>query len=89
MNNVYKLIPTKQTIWYLHAATYFPTKATWIKAIHARDFIIWPLLTVNNIGKYFPEFVLTQNGYMKGLHQNDDSTHVEQDTSTTTEYQKS
>jgi hypothetical protein len=43
--NVYILPSIPQSIRYLHAAAGFSVEATWIKAIKAGNFIIWPGLT--------------------------------------------
>jgi hypothetical protein len=40
--NVYSLPSMPQTIRYLHAATGFPTKDSWIKAIKNGNYATWP-----------------------------------------------
>ena len=54
IHNVYELPSTKQVICYLHACAGFPTKTTWIKAIHAGNFAIWPHLTLKAVQQHFP-----------------------------------
>ncbi len=44
-NNVYSLPSIPQTITYLHAATGFPVKETWMDTIKAGNFITWSSLT--------------------------------------------
>ena len=52
-------------IRYYHAATGFPTKTTWIKAIKAGNYATWPGLTTNAVRKHFPESEETQKGHMR------------------------
>jgi hypothetical protein len=63
-----------QTIQYLYAATGFPTKDSWIKAIKNRNYAMWPGITVEAVNKHFPESVDTQKGHMKKQRQNVRST---------------
>eukprot|EP00804_Cyclotella_cryptica_P013550 CCRYP_012907-RA/>CCRYP_012907-RA protein AED:0.59 eAED:0.66 QI:0/0/0/1/1/1/2/0/788 len=63
-NSVYDLPSTKQAIKWMHAVCGYPVKSTWLKAVHASNFIGWPLLTVRNIQKYFPETVETPKGHL-------------------------
>ena len=39
INHVYELPSVKPDVRYLHAAIGFPTKATWLKAIWAGNFL--------------------------------------------------
>ena len=55
IGNVYELPSIEQTIRYLHAAAGFPTKTTWLKATRKGNYNTWPLLTVKNVNKHFPE----------------------------------
>ena len=34
LHNVYELPSVEPTIWYLHGTAGFPTKTSWLKAIH-------------------------------------------------------
>ena len=56
----------------MHAICGYPVKTTWVKAVKAGNFVCWPLLTVKNINKYYPEMDETPKGYMnqqrKNLH---------------------
>ena len=76
IGNVYELPSIEQTIWYLHAAAGFPTKTTWLKAIRKGNYNTWPLLTVKNVNKHFPESEKTQQGHMRSQRQGVRSTKV-------------
>ena len=53
----------------MHACAGFPTKRTWIKAIKKGNFIEWPILTVENVNKNFPESEETVKGHMNHQRQ--------------------
>ena len=80
LHNVYELPIVEPTIWYLHGAAGFPTKASWLKAICKGNYISWPLNNVKNVAKYFPESEETQKGNMRGQHQGLRSTRVAEPT---------
>eukprot|EP00804_Cyclotella_cryptica_P005331 CCRYP_020409-RA/>CCRYP_020409-RA protein AED:0.39 eAED:0.39 QI:0/-1/0/1/-1/1/1/0/334 len=63
--NVYKLPSIEQTIRYLHAAAGYPTKNTWLTAIRHGNYSTWPLITIKNVNKHFPQSEETQQGHMK------------------------
>ena len=65
INNVYELPSTENAILYWHAMAGFPPQMTWIQAIQAGNYNLWPLITVQNINKYFPESDEMQNGHMQ------------------------
>ena len=67
--NVYELPSIEQTIRYLHAAAGFPTKTTWLAAIRQGNFNTWPLVTVSNVHKHFPQSEETQQGHMRSQRQ--------------------
>eukprot|EP00804_Cyclotella_cryptica_P024344 CCRYP_015312-RA/>CCRYP_015312-RA protein AED:0.46 eAED:0.67 QI:0/0/0/1/0.5/0.33/3/0/382 len=67
--NVYELPSIQQTIRYLHAAAGFPTKTTWMAAIRRGNYDTWPLVTVANIHKHFPQSEETQQGHMRSQRQ--------------------
>jgi hypothetical protein len=48
-NSVYDLPSTKQAIKWMHAICGYPIKATWLKAIKARDYVGWPMLTERSV----------------------------------------
>ena len=73
-NSVYDLPSTEQAIRWMHAVCGYPVKSTWLKAIQAGNFIGWPLLTVRNIQKYFPETVETPKGHINQSRKNVRST---------------
>jgi hypothetical protein len=49
LHNVYKLPSVELTIWYLHGAAGFPTKASWLKAIRKGNYLSWPLINVKTL----------------------------------------
>ena len=55
---------SKQSDTYVHACAGFPTRRTWIKGIKKGNFIGWPVLTVKNVNKHFPESDETVKGHM-------------------------
>ena len=69
INNVYKFPSIETAIRYLHGASGFPTKATWLKAIQNRGYLLWPLVNVKNVNKFFPESEETQKGHMRTQRQ--------------------
>ena len=73
-NSVYDLPSTEQAIRWLHAVCGYPVKSTWLKAVQAGNFMGWPLLTVRNIQKYFPETVETPKGHLNQSRKNVRST---------------
>ena len=56
-------------ICYLHGATGFPTKATWLKDIRDGNYLSWHLINVKNVNKFFPESEDTQKGHMRTQRQ--------------------
>eukprot|EP00804_Cyclotella_cryptica_P010972 CCRYP_016689-RA/>CCRYP_016689-RA protein AED:0.31 eAED:0.36 QI:0/0/0/1/1/1/5/0/1039 len=54
-HSVYDLPSTEQAIKWMHAVCGYPVKSTWLKAIQAGNFVGWPLLTVKNVHKYYPD----------------------------------
>ena len=65
IRHVYKLPHVESAIRCIDAATGFPTKSTWLKAIRKGNFLSWPLINVKNFHKYFPESKETQRGHMR------------------------
>eukprot|EP00804_Cyclotella_cryptica_P009391 CCRYP_018074-RA/>CCRYP_018074-RA protein AED:0.17 eAED:0.15 QI:0/0/0/0.75/0/0/4/0/1210 len=72
--NVYELPSIEQSIRYLHAAAGFPTKSTWLAAIRKGNYRTWPLITVKNAHKHFPQYEETQQGHMRNQRQGTRST---------------
>ena len=69
VNNLFDMPSIEQGIRFVHACCGFPTKATWLKAIRKGNFVGWPLVTVENVNKYFPESEETQKGHMNHQRQ--------------------
>eukprot|EP00804_Cyclotella_cryptica_P020437 CCRYP_014425-RA/>CCRYP_014425-RA protein AED:0.04 eAED:0.02 QI:0/0/0/1/1/1/2/0/1218 len=67
--NVYELPSIQQAIRYLHAAAGFPTKRTWMNAIRHGNYDTWPLVTIANVHKHFPQSEETQQGHMRSQRQ--------------------
>jgi hypothetical protein len=74
--NVHGLPSTPMAIRYLHAAAGYPTKSTWTAAIKNGNFVTWPLLTVENVNKHYPENNETDKGHMKMQRMNVRSTKI-------------
>ena len=69
IHHVYDLLSIQPAIRYLHAATGFPKKQTWLKEICNGSYLTWPLIKVKNVNKFFPESEETQHGHMRGQRQ--------------------
>ena len=74
INNVYDLPSIEPAIRYLHGAIGYPTKATWLKAIHNGNYLTWPLFKVKILNKFFPESEETHKGHMRTQRQGVQST---------------
>jgi hypothetical protein len=53
-------------------------KLTWLKAIKARNFVGWPMLTERNVQKYYPKTIKTAKGHLNQTRKNVLSTKVKQ-----------
>lgn len=73
-NSVYDLPSVEQGIKWMHAVCSYPVKSTWSNAIKAGNFQGWPLLTVANVKRYYPESDETPKGHMAQARQNVRST---------------
>eukprot|EP00956_Cyclotella_meneghiniana_P036454 scaffold125927_cov79-Cyclotella_meneghiniana.AAC.1 len=73
-NSVYDLPSTEQAIKWMHAVCGYPVKTTWLKAIKAGNYVGWPLLTVKNVTKYYPETTETPKGHLNQTRKNVRST---------------
>ena len=69
VHNVFDQPSVEQTIRYRHDSICFRTKRTRIKAIKKRNFIGCPLVTAENMGKYFPQSEETVKGHMNHQRQ--------------------
>ena len=58
----------------MHVVCGYPVKTKWVKAVKAGNFAGWPLLTVKNINKYYPETDETPKGHMNQQRKNVRST---------------
>eukprot|EP00804_Cyclotella_cryptica_P019415 CCRYP_006612-RA/>CCRYP_006612-RA protein AED:0.40 eAED:0.40 QI:0/-1/0/1/-1/1/1/0/326 len=72
--NVYELPSIEQSIRYLHSAAGFPTKSTWLAAICKGNYSTWPLITVKNVHKHFPQSEEMQQGHTRNQRQGTRST---------------
>jgi hypothetical protein len=75
-NSVYNLPLTKQAIKWMHAVYGYPVKSTWLKAIKARKYVGWPMLTECNVQKYYPKMIRTAKGHLNQTRKNVWSTKV-------------
>ena len=55
INNFYKLPSLERSFLYLYVSAGFPTKATWRKIIGKGKYLTWPLITVEDVKKHFPD----------------------------------
>ena len=76
INNVYELPIIGRAVRYLHAATGFPTKVTWMKAIHNGNYLSWPLINIQNVSKHFPGSEEILKGHMSNQLQGIQSTKI-------------
>ena len=86
-NSVYDLPSTEQAIKWMHAVCGYPVKTTWLKAIKAGNYIGWPLLTVKNVTKYYPETTETPKGHLNQARKNVRSTKPKPFKTTSTQLQ--
>ncbi len=64
-NAIFDLPNTRQSLMYLHAAAGFPVKETFLDAVRAGNYAMWPGLTTTLIAKHFPDLDEMQKGHMK------------------------
>ena len=69
INNIFDLPSTEQIIRYVHACAGFPTRRTLIRAIKKGNLVGWPMVTVKNVNKNFPESEETVKGHMNHQRQ--------------------
>ena len=72
--STYDLSSVEALIRYFHAAAGFPVRYTWLKAIKAGNFDLWPGLTYQNATKYCPTSKETIKGHMVQTRQHVRST---------------
>ena len=63
-DNVYELPSIRQRIKWMHAVCGYLVKSTWMKAIRVGNFVGWPILTVKNVHKHYPETEETPKGHL-------------------------
>ncbi len=68
-NTIFDLPNNQQTVLYYHTAVGFPPKETFLDAVHAVNYTMWPGLRTQLINKHFPDSDETQKGHMKGQRQ--------------------
>ena len=68
--SAYDLPSVEALVRYFHATTGYPVKDTWLKAIRAGTYAMWPGLTLQNATRYFPVPVATLKGHMVQTRQN-------------------
>jgi hypothetical protein len=66
INVILDLPSARQNFLWHHAATRFPPKETFIKAVCNGNYATWPKLTVQLIHKYMPDLDETAKGHLKG-----------------------
>ncbi len=64
-HNVYSLPLIHQSVKFMHAATGFPVKETWLAVVQAGNYVTWPGLTADAVRKHCPDFDEMQKGHMK------------------------
>ena len=71
---MYDLPSTDEAVKWMHAVCGYPFKSTWPKAIKAGNFTGWPMLTIHNLSKYYPETTETPKGHLNQSRKNVRST---------------
>ena len=64
---MYELTNTEKVVAWYHATACYPTKTTWLKEIDTGFFATWPLLTMKEVRKNFPEAEETSKGHMRRI----------------------
>jgi hypothetical protein len=75
-NSVYDLPSIEQAVKWMHAVCGYPVKSTWMHTIKAGNYVGWPMLTEQNISKYYPKPDKTLKGHMNQARKNVWSTKV-------------
>jgi hypothetical protein len=87
-NNVYDLPSIEQAVKWMHAVCGYPVKSTWMRTIRAGNYVGWPMLTEQNVSKYYPESDETLKGHMNQARKNVRSTKAKQAPLELAEYPK-
>ena len=61
--SAYDIPSVEALVQYMHAASGFPVKSTWLRATKRGNFESWPGLTYSNAENYFPRAVETIKGH--------------------------
>ena len=69
-NSVYNLPSTEQAIKWMYVVCGYPVNSKWLKAMQAGNYMGWPLLTVQNVQKYYPKTTETPKGHMNQTRKN-------------------
>jgi hypothetical protein len=77
-NSVYDLPSIEQAIKWMHAVCGYPVKSTWMRPIRAGNYVGWPMLTEQNVSKYYPKLDKTLKGHMNQARKNVRSTKAKQ-----------
>ena len=75
-SNVYELTSIFKGIKWMHAVCKYPVKSTWIKAIRTGNYVGWPLLSIENVCKHYPEIEETPKGHLNQSRKNVRSTKI-------------
>ena len=67
LDNAYELKTKPERVQFYHAAAGFPTKSTWLKAIHINQYASWPGLIASDAAKYYPELGKVWKGYRRKI----------------------
>ncbi len=73
---IFDLPNTRQSLMYFHAAAGFPVKESFLGAVRAGNYAMWPGLMTTLIAKHFPDSEETQKEHMKGQRKGVRSTRV-------------
>jgi hypothetical protein len=75
-NAIFNLPITQQSLLYHHILVGFPPKETFLAAVQAENYAMWPSLTTTLIRKHFTDSDETHKGHMKGQRKGVQSTKV-------------
>ncbi len=87
-NRVYDLPSIEQAVKWMHAVCGYPVKSMWMRATRAGNYVGWPMLTEQNVSKYYPELDKTLKGHMNQARKNVRSTKVKRAPLELAEYPK-
>ena len=80
ISHIFELPLTENKIKYMHASAGFPVKETWMRAVRAENYAMWPGLSVKSIRKKCPDDAEeTIKGHTRGQKQGLRSTRERQE----------